>query len=493
MNKKTVLPVVVLTVICVVVAALLAVVNQFTYPTIEKAEEQKKYDAMRVVLDGDFTPEDALLENAPESVTGVFSVSRDGAPVGHVVSLEVRGYASTISLIVGIDTNGAVTKAVVTSQQESHGKAGMASYTDNFTGVTAENVSSVETFTGATVSSSAIKGAVTDALSLISGGVVPDDGGSAEKPEKPAIKAPKNPLITARLAKELVDNADARLVEVTLPDTAPENLLRLYCDENGIEGYVAYIVVPGAYVPVATEALVQVNLDGDIEKVELLSWIVGHDVGPGDFAEGFTGFDKWTVGDVELVTGATGTSSDFRGAVSEVLEFITARLARTDKMLLQLVDSLVPNSKGFTELEIAEGAPEALRRIYREDSGLGYVAYIVVPGAYVPVATEALVYLNTEGEIVDINLMSWIVGHGVEPGDFAERFIGCDIDSVAGVELVTAATGTSLDFRTALSESMAYIPTEFPVARTVGIALIALFLVSFIVILAVSKKRRAAK
>ncbi len=492
MKKKTILPVVVLTVICVVVAALLAVVNVFTAPTIEKAEEQKKYDAMRVVLDGEFAPADELLEAAPKSVTGVYSVSRDGAPVGHVVSLEVRGYASTISLIVGIDTNGAVTKAVITSQQESHGKAGMATYADNFTGVTAENVSSVDTFSGATVSSTAIKGAVVDALSLISGGVsAPDDGGA--KPEKPSIKAPKNPLITARLAKELVNNDEARLVEVALPEDAPENLIRLYCDENGIEGYVAYIVVPGAYVPVATEALVQVNLDGDIVKLDLLSWIVGHGVGPGDFAEGFIGYDYWNIDGVELVSGATGTSVDFKGAVEQTLEFISARLARTDKMLLELVDSLVPNSKGFTELEVAEGAPEALRRIYREDSGLGYVAYIVVPGAYVPVATEALVYLSTTGEIIDIHLLSWIVGHGVEAGDFAERFIGCDIEEAAEVELVTAATGTSLDFRNALCESMAYVPTEFPVARAVGIALISVFAVCFVVILVISKKRRAAK
>ena len=492
MNKKTILPVVVLTLICVVVAALLAVVNEFTAPTIEKAEEQKKYDAMRVVLDGDFAPADELLASAPDSVKAVFSVTRDGALAGHVVSLDVKGYASTISIIVGIDADGAVTKAVVTSQQESHGKAGMESYTDSFEGVTAENVASVDTFTGATISSTAIKSAIIDALSLVSGEISAPETSDKEE-AKPSIKAPKNPRITARLAKELVNNEAANLVEVSLSSDAPENLIRLYHDANGIEGYVAYIVVPGAYVPVATEALVHVNLDGDIVAVDLLSWIVGHGVGAGDFADGFVGSDFWTVDGVELVTGATGTSVDFRGAVAEALEYITAKLARTDKMLLQLVDALVPNSKGFEEIEIADGAPSTLKRIYRETSGLGYVAYIVVPGAYVPVATEALVYLDTTGNVVDVNLMSWIVGHGVEPGDFADRFIGCNINSVSEVELVTAATGTSLDFRNALADAMAYIPTEFPTARVVGIAAVLVFVVAFTVILVVSKKRRAAK
>ena len=52
MTKKNIMPIVVLTAICVVVAALLGVVNMLTAPIIAEAESQKVYDSFRNVLDG---------------------------------------------------------------------------------------------------------------------------------------------------------------------------------------------------------------------------------------------------------------------------------------------------------------------------------------------------------------------------------------------------------------------------------------------------------
>ena len=54
-KKENLMPVIVLGAICLVVAALMGAVNMITGPIIQKAEEQKVYDSLRVVLDGVFS------------------------------------------------------------------------------------------------------------------------------------------------------------------------------------------------------------------------------------------------------------------------------------------------------------------------------------------------------------------------------------------------------------------------------------------------------
>ena len=48
LNKEKIMPVAVLGVICLVVAVLLGAINIITAPIIQKAEEQKVYDSLRV-------------------------------------------------------------------------------------------------------------------------------------------------------------------------------------------------------------------------------------------------------------------------------------------------------------------------------------------------------------------------------------------------------------------------------------------------------------
>lgn len=445
--KENLKPVLVLSVICLIVAALLGGVNLLTADVIKAAEEQKVYDSLREVLDGTFAPAE-IPEGAPESVTALYKVTDGDTDVGHVVTLKVKGYAGDILMTVGVDADGKVTKAVITAQAETHGKAGMANYTDNYTGVSSDTVSDVELFTGATVSSTAIKGAVIDALNTVTGSSIssPDNGGEEALPKTDEeIKA----------VCEGMAEGDITLTDLT-PDGAPDTLKRAY--DAGDSGYFLYIVVPGQYVPVATEAVVHINNDGEIVKVNLLQWVVGHDVTSGDFADGFIGADKDTAGDVELVTGATGTSSDFRDAVKEALVYfvetyeLVEALPKTDDEIKAIASEMAGKEFTLSDFTV-NSAPETLKRVYSAGDD-GYFLYIVVPGDYVPVATEALVHLNTDCEIVKVNLLSWIVGHGVEPGDFADGFTGTNKDTVGDVELVTGATGTSLDFRDALEAAV---------------------------------------
>ncbi|MBR5818360.1 MAG: FMN-binding protein [Clostridia bacterium] len=491
-NIKNIKPIAALTVICVAVAALLGAVNMLTGPIIAEMDEQKVYDSLREVMDGTFEPLESLPEGAPKSVNAIYKVTDGGTLKGHVVTLTVQGYKSEISLTVGVDKDGKITKAVVTKQAESHGKAGMETYTDNFEGVDSESIGSVELFSGATVTSSAIKGAVIDALNAVTGGSIssPDNEG-APKPEGIPEELLKSYDEVLALSYNLVEGSLG--FEDVTPSYNKPDTLKYLLRETGGKGYVAYIATKGEYVPIANEGLVHINLDGDIVKVEHLTWIVGNNVSAEGFAERFESLDYWTLDEVELITNATVTSGDFKNAVSVALDTVTKLIVRTDKKILELVDKIVPNSKGFEQIELPSDAPATLKRVYREISGKGYVAYIVTAGQYVAVATEGLVYFDTTGKIVDAELLVWNVGHGVEPGDFTEGFIGKTEETVDTVELVTSATVTSLDFKNAVISAFPYIPKHFPILRVVGIAIILLSVIGFIIGSLIIRRRRTVK
>lgn len=493
MTKKNLMPAIVLSVICIVVAGLLAVVNLFTAPIIAEMEAQKVFDSLRVVLDGTFE-EIEKPEGTSENVNAIYKVKNDsGELIGHVVTVTVKGYAGNISLTVGVGADGAVTKAVVTNEAETHGKSGMDNYTDGFAGANKDTVGGVDTFSGATKSSTAIKNGIIIAINTVTGSEIeaPDSGsagGTEGEGESTPAPLPKTDAEILALAGELIPE-NGGFEDVT-PEKRSSSLGRLYKEKSG-KGYVAYVWTPGAYVPVANEALVHINLDGDIVAVNHISWIVGHGVPSDGFAESFVGKDNWTVDGVELITGATGTSSDLKVAIADATLTVTKMMERSEKKLLEYVDKLVPNSRGFDKIDLPEGAPETLKALYRERGESGYVAYIVTTGWGGAIVTESLVWFDTLGTIKDVNLLIWNVGHGVEPGDFAEQFIGKNKATAEGVELVTSATGTSGDLKAAIIATFDAVPTHFPVARAVGIAVIAVAaLMSITMYFIISRRRR---
>ena len=113
MKKKNLFPIIALTVIGVVVATLLATVNAITAPIIEEREKQAILDSLEDVMPGgDFGSDvksEPLPKNAPDTVTAIYK-EKNG--MGHVVTLKTTGYASVISITVGIDADGKITKAV---------------------------------------------------------------------------------------------------------------------------------------------------------------------------------------------------------------------------------------------------------------------------------------------------------------------------------------------------------------------------------------------
>ena len=489
MTKKNIMPVVVLTAICLIVAALLAGVNELTKGKIEENILKAEQASLIEVLPGaNLFEETEIPAGAPKTVRKIY---KETSGVGHVMIMvaEKTSYSSgDMTVSVGI-SDGKIVGAKITTYNESK-DLGRESYPKKFIGTTSDTVGGVELVTDVTYSSTAFRAVMADALAAEA--LLPGDetvfvypsfasaGGSSLPESEADFKAEINELLPG-----------VTYTEQKIPEGADSTLKKLFKTSKG--GYVCYVVVPGAYVPVATAALFEVQEDGTVGAIKLLAWVVGHGVSEGDFEYGFVGTDIYHVDGVELVTEATGTSVDFRNAVSKTLDTVTDLLGKREDRFLALVDELIPNSEGVKKLPMPDGAPSTLKGLYASEEGRGTVAHIVVPGAYVPVATEALVYFDSLGKIRGIKLMQWVVGHGVGPGDFADGFVGKTAETIEDAELVTAATGTSLDFRNAVAAAAPFIPTSYPVWRVLATVALVACVCGFVTVMIIKSKRRSVK
>ena len=157
--------VIVLTVICLVVTALLAVTNNVTAPIIEDSRQEKIAASLKEVLpdSGEFTPIE-FPEGAPAAVKAAYRGS-DGS---YAVVLAARSAYSSgdMGITLGILPDGTINGIKLTSYQESK-DFGRDTYPQNYLGKSASDYSSVDSFAGVTYSSKALKGAVADAFEFI--------------------------------------------------------------------------------------------------------------------------------------------------------------------------------------------------------------------------------------------------------------------------------------------------------------------------------------
>lgn len=102
--------------ICAVVALLLGVVNSVTEPIIEEFQAEKTAAAMSQVLPAD---EYQKVETSYPNVTALHRALSGGEEIGYVVEVTSSGFGGTLSMVVGVDTDGAVTGVSVTDNSET--------------------------------------------------------------------------------------------------------------------------------------------------------------------------------------------------------------------------------------------------------------------------------------------------------------------------------------------------------------------------------------
>ena len=304
-TKKNAAPVIVLTVICLIVAALLGATNMLTAPIIAEVEREKIASSLvEAFPGGSFGDAKELPEDAPETVRAIYPEANGK---GHVVTLiTTKGFTGQeIGLSVGVDTEGKVVGVVITAYNDSLGKSAMNGAVENFKGVGNDGIDDVDLVAGVTYSSNAVRGAVKDALAALG------FGGSDGYTEEDIL----------RMAGELIGSD--QLTEVANSGSF-DSVKKIYKDGGG-RGFVVYTQMPGEFVPVASEGLVAIDPEGKIIAVDLITWVVGHGVEPGDFETRFTGKTLDDVSEVELISGATYTSSDFRSSVADALAAVSGK------------------------------------------------------------------------------------------------------------------------------------------------------------------------
>lgn len=166
MTKKNLMPTVVLGIICIAVAAVLALVNGFTAPIIAEATVARQQASLKEVLPAATEFEKLELDSLPETVLEVY---RDKGGSGYALLLSTSSqYTSgdNMGITVAVNPDGEITGIKLTTYTESK-DFGKAVYPASYIGENAEEVAVHHTTAGVTYSSKALRGALSDALKAL--------------------------------------------------------------------------------------------------------------------------------------------------------------------------------------------------------------------------------------------------------------------------------------------------------------------------------------
>ena len=163
-NKSTgaagaVMPVVVLTLICVVAGTLLAFVHDMTAPIIAEAEAARAEETYRSLVTDADTFEDVAC--SVEGCTATLAAKRGSDTVAYVIVAQAKGYGGQVPLAIAFSPEGSVISLTAMSNEETPGLGTNAltpDYLSQYVGRSAEKVekSDVDLVSGATITSTAV-------------------------------------------------------------------------------------------------------------------------------------------------------------------------------------------------------------------------------------------------------------------------------------------------------------------------------------------------
>lgn len=170
---------------CVIVAGMLGVVNQMTEPNITAANKAKTEAAMRaVVADPEASTFSEALELTPgmtdaasaagATLTEAYEVQVGGENAGYTLKVDASGSQGIITMMVGVDAEGAVTGVSIVKNAETAGigskvMTNVNGVLDQFIGKSAADGElivnkNVDAISGATVSTKGVTTGVNAAL-----------------------------------------------------------------------------------------------------------------------------------------------------------------------------------------------------------------------------------------------------------------------------------------------------------------------------------------
>ncbi len=504
MNKKNIMPVAVLTVICVIVAALLGAVHMLTAPVVTERNEAAVSKSLGEVMQGgQFNSEpDALKNDAPSTVKKVYTEKNGMGTV--VVLLTNKGYTGkNIGLTVGIDKEGKITGMKVTQNEESivpnELKPG-GTYGNHYVGASAEDIP--ELSTGATVvyTEGAIKDALNDAFAYL--------GFIESKPE-----LPRNEAEIENLARALYGDGANKLKSLTPAES--QYVKRIY-KEDGKSSFIAYAFAYSQYGTPEFEFLIHVDENGSVKAIKKILWKVsdakpewGYNP-PSDevvdsFFGSFVGKDSNTVPEVDISTGATNTAGKVRDAAAEAIKLFVPSLPREISEIKTMATELYAKSSAKLECIELEGYDYS-RLVFFEQGESSYIVYSVNYSRYGTPEFEFLIHVDENGSVKAVKKILWKVSDakpewGYNPpsdevvDSFFGRFVGKNSSTISSVEVETGATNTASGVRDAALEALGvtFDRGSGNAPRIVGIVILSSAAVFAAAMIILYKKRRALK
>jgi len=178
-----------LTAICLVVSALLGIVNGVTYERIEEINRANTEAALKAVVsspDSEFPPVDltdamtAAASSQGAKITEAYEVTAGGEHAGYAFKVVASGSQGDIEMIVGVDADNAVTGVSIVSNKETAGIGSKVmdnnalpsgvGVLDQFVGTSGAGTlvvkKNVDAISGATVSSKGVTKGVNAALAV---------------------------------------------------------------------------------------------------------------------------------------------------------------------------------------------------------------------------------------------------------------------------------------------------------------------------------------
>ena len=164
--KDVIIPTITLLIICVIAGAALGFSNIITKDKILENENQKLSDAMQNVLPADEYKQIEI--DGADDGTALYNAISGGNKIGYTALCTKTGYGGNVKVMVGIELSGTVKNVAIVSADDETPGLGQNIKTDEFLSrfIGINDTVAVDAWTGATISSNAVKDAVTEALSL---------------------------------------------------------------------------------------------------------------------------------------------------------------------------------------------------------------------------------------------------------------------------------------------------------------------------------------
>jgi len=163
MKKDSIKPILVLTLICLFMAAALAVTNSFTEPVISTAAAKRAAGMRNEVIPDAEGFEPLSIDGMPDAVSEAYCTTNN---VGYIFIMTVAGYGGNMEIICGLNEDGTIISTRVLKQNETKGlgdRVAEEAFGSQFTGKDS-SLQGISAISGATISSNAYIEAVRSAF-----------------------------------------------------------------------------------------------------------------------------------------------------------------------------------------------------------------------------------------------------------------------------------------------------------------------------------------